>query len=680
MNTIPLQTFAQQLGVHRTTMFRIAGQNQFMKVVYNGAEYPLLIDGLHPNGKPNYMVCVPDASVEHRAESAHTPNPSREGKTKYAERLSNAVREQIQYLLDCGKTAQEIKDAIGCTLSQVQAIAAKRTKVNPGENIRKGVPAKKIEGIAEVSVEDLKEAITRVKKFYDSVPNKRTLMNAARRACAEALSERSANMVYLDLKYLYLKSYERMHSENWQVVKNYTYFKHTDQKALPKMVYDTYNDVGFNDFWVIDDSKGPSWLQSDEKNKIQMPNIVLIIELKTGKPLGWIIERANITGLMVRHLIYKTALKYGLPKGIIGEHNKTFTSFDSLALMESLYTPEQIARYRAGNVEGFSEFFPEATSPYISGLGRIPTRFGKASIESLFRYIQSEFDAILNPHAFQGVSRETLVHFDLTRSPKERESWMSFEEYKRAFEWFLTSHDFSPEGAIFPLCAKERPHMLASFAKQTGLTPTIANAWNYHSRAFTLRAIPDEHYAKLCLLVYPKHTKKVTRRGMVEITHNGEAHQYYSFKINYLLQGKKIIVVPHNLKPEYAALYTCGEKGEDVKFLDWGVDINYQRNKKELTHVEARMKVSEIRKSTQSEIRDAAQNSERFIPAAPTMQPDESHRLIDVMFESAINKQDNNASAALERTEELLQESLETNVVTDAIRDDVQQYINQYNI
>jgi hypothetical protein len=208
------------------------------------------------------------------------------------------------------------------------------------------------------------------------------------------------------------------------------------------------------------------------------------------------------------------------------------------------------------------------------------------------------------------------------RSPVQDPSWLSFDEFKRTMTWYLTAPPDDRALGILPYSAIERPHLLKSFARETGQKPTIGNAVAHCLVEHTPGRIPDANYWKIVYHALKRHDRKrVTRIGQVEFVHGGEYHSYSCTALTYDMVGQRVDVAIDPMDATRAGIFYNG------RCIGTAIDISRRVNSGAISVASGREMMSHVRKYAVRQLRDhtagyAIAPSHDDLPTAPL--PDKS--------------------------------------------------------
>ncbi len=354
--------------------------------------------------------------------------------------------------------------------------------------------------------------------------------------------------------------YDACKREAWEILWAANKNQSVHQSRLPKLIHDYWNNVGYNDYWVIDGRKSDLWVIDDATGRQFMPQGFYVMELRTGRYLHVSHSDSAFNAKQVMLILIETAITHGVPNlGILCDNGAEQIGQDNVLAMEAFWPWEIIELYRTGSgVKGFHDIYPGALSPIVTSLPRIPTEFGKARLERSFGFLQSRLDAFIGGHGYQGGSRFDVVHTTLARTPRVDRTWIRFSDYQRFMHWFLTSNE-SLDG-LLPYNMIERPYMLRGMTQECGLVPTVSNAIDYCLHGYQRTEIPPDNYYRLLYYAVPRFKDKAVRRiHQVEFQHNKRSYAYYSTQIPYNLVGQHVDVLPDPHDDTQAAIFYKGE-------------------------------------------------------------------------------------------------------------------------
>lgn len=487
-----------------------------------------------------------------------------------------------------GATYRDIERETGLSQASVVNICLGRTKA-PGTKR----PDAGVSKHADIDI-----VIERVKDLYFQQGRRKGNLST----CIQyALDEAARLAIFIPEPTLRRHVYARAKSEKWEMLWSSRKAKGIVQKYLPKMNYDYWPLVGYNDYWVIDGRKSDMWVH--DGNKIFMPQGFYVMDLRTASYMCVSFSDKAFNARQVILLLLMTALKYGPPKlGILCDNGMEQIGQENIQTMEAFWDDEILQAYREGyGIDGFHTIYNGAISPVVTSLPRIPTEFAKARLERSFLTLQKKFDAPMAGTGYQGGSREDVVHTTLMRSPKQDSTWLSFQEYQKSMTWFLTAAPDDRALGILPYSAIQRPFLLKSFAQETGQKPTVGNAVAHCLVSHTPGRIADDNYWKIVYHALKRHDRKrVTRIGQVEFTSGGVFHSYTSPALTYDMVGQRVDVAVDPADATRAGIFYDG------RCIGTAIDISRRVNTGVITVASGREMMGFVRKDAVKQLRDAS--------------------------------------------------------------------------
>lgn len=395
--------------------------------------------------------------------------------------------------------------------------------------------------------------------------------------------------------------------EKWDRLFKEKKMKKHAQQYTPVARYENYDEVGTMDFWVMDGRKSDVLVSMPDRRDLVMPKGYFIREVRTGMIIGAALQPFDFSARDVIRLVVRTALQYGAPRvGIICDNGKEQLGSNNILAMESLWDAEYIQACRARAVVEISTRFENATSPVITSLPRIPTFFGKGAMERGFLTMQQRIDAFVGGNNFMGSGRAEQTHTTLMLSPRVDHATLSWQEFERLFNWYLFA-DPSDRRYGIPLHAQPRPVALRSFSRQTGMEPTIANAWHHALKNYEPMLVPEDNLLRLYTYTEERLEKRVTRDAQITFQHRGERWNFTCDRLSYLHTGERVSLI---LDPSDDTRALVLYKGEPVGIA---VDLDRRRRQMRITHAEANHILSQVRRQKHREITQGL-GSRRYQP------------------------------------------------------------------
>ena len=414
---------------------------------------------------------------------------------------------------------------------------------------------------------DIEEIIKfRTKELYLSQANPNNIRLAVQQACQEWININGFHPDFRDEEhmkhYFYADRFMRKdssgigcgYSENWKLQHQSIYQQPKFNNMLPNNRYDMIalltnagligEGFGAGDFRVLDATQFDAWVD-DDGNKSLFWYMQLYCPV-TGFPLvaaPVVSENTEATTLVLA----ESYRRYGAPRhGWIFDNSRTNRSGAVRAFAKSFFTGNEQEAIR--NSDWQRKLFPgQSESPIMFNLPNIPRFFSKAELERSFKLIKDEFIATRYALTYQGGNRQEAVKFGLNQTP------LALKEAPPAIKTFNEFEDWLYSDYI----KRYRPSKFQTFAKMTGLKPTIEAAWGYyHNPAYKSYPVENEAYLAYYLSNKDeKHRRKVDGVGYVDITHQNTSHNYISECLDYRLQGRQVCVIPDRSNPERAYIY-----------------------------------------------------------------------------------------------------------------------------
>lgn len=404
--------------------------------------------------------------------------------------------------------------------------------------------------------------------------------------------------------------YNRAKDEKWEQMWSARKHKQEAQAFLPKLDYDTWSLVGYNDYWVIDGRKSDMWVIGQD-GKPFMPKGFYIMELKTASYFHTSFSRRDFSAREVAHGLLNTALRNGPPRlGILCDNGMEQIGQDNVQMMEAFWPREIIEDYRLGyGIDGFHTIFAGARSPVVTSLPRIPTAFAKARLERSFAFLQSRFDAFVAGTAYQGGGRNDVVHTTLMRSPVRDGSWMTFDEFCGLMTWFLTAPAEDRRAGFIPYNGIERPQQLRSFSTATGMRPTIGNALQHCAADYVPGRIPEDNYWRIARNALQRFDhKRITHVGLIEFQHKGTHYAFACEALTFHMLNEHVDVALDPQDDTRAGIFA----GDHL--VGVGIDVSRRMNAGRITIAAAKEVMGELRKSA---MRQSKGPSDGYLIAPP---------------------------------------------------------------
>lgn len=386
-------------------------------------------------------------------------------------------------------------------------------------------------------------------------------------------------------------------TEKWEHLFVNLKHKHDAQQFVPKLHRDNHAMVGFMDWIGMDGRQSDAYVYDSSLGRLIKPYGYYIIELKTGRIIGWELKSAAFTSYDVIRLLIRTVTQQGVPRiGIICDNGSEQIGKENIQAMEALWDWDYIQACRAGKVPELMTTFRNARSPIVTSLPRIPTFFVKGVVERTFRHIQT-FDALVAPTNFIGVSRDTQVHMSLVRSPQRSITTLSMEEYRRLMAWYLTAdQNDRSAGHLLPMSAEMRDKKYRSFTVETGLAPTLGNVWAHCMQTYEPMQIPAENYGRLYMHSGPHLRKRVTRHGQVSFQIDRVLRVYTCSTLPVTLINEMVDIVIDHDNPNYAYIAHRGE------YIGTAIDMNAMLREGKMTNAQCAEHMGPLRAKYRKEI------------------------------------------------------------------------------
>ena len=502
---------------------------------------------------------------------------------------------------------------VGVPISTVQNISAGRKKR----------PGRKRDDAGKSKVAGMDTFVKTVKEFYldQNAPkgNVKHCINMAKNFLVA--NNKVSPAVFASQATQYAHVREAFDREKWLTLWKARRNQHAFQSNIPKMQgYDYWTLLEYMDFILLDNRQSDQWAaRYNDKGRIVpvRPHTYSILELKTRDFLHTSFSTSAYTSKQVSMIVLKTVLDNGRPAlGIMGDNGLEIVAQDNLLAWEAFWMREEIEQYRLGyGVPRFHNFYPGHLSPIISSMARTPTDFGKAVIERQFREIKERFDAVVSGFAYQGGTRLEVVSPTLNRTPTvhaEKNSWEAFEQ---RMTWFMEADEPLPSGLI-PWRCLERPVALKSFAKETGLRPTIGEAVRHCMTTHTPIGIPPENYFAVLYHTLDKlKGKRIKKPGQVTFQHDRVERTFWCDSIDYTMQDKYVDVVLDPHEPYKVGIFCDGD------FVGVGVDLMSQVNTERISVGAARRVAREFRNAVTKPIRRDAKAVQTHEHTFPELDP-----------------------------------------------------------
>jgi lipid-A-disaccharide synthase-like uncharacterized protein len=499
---------------------------------------------------------------------------------------------EIMRRRDIGEKPSDIAARVGCSLSTAYNVISGKVKDPSCKRADSGIS--RIPGMDEL--------IERVKMEYLSQSKRQGML----KVCIDTARSRMMRLgqaspaLGASIATIYRHVQRAYDAERWDTLFDYKKMKQNFQTILPRLNYDYWRLVGFNDFWVIDGRKSDQWVVHPETGKPVQPQGFYVMELRTRSFLHVAWSLSSFNAHQVMPILLHTAITFGPPRlGVLCDNGMEQVGQDNILAMESFWEDEIIHAYRAQAVPDFTAFFPGAISPVVTSLPRVPTEFGKAALERSFAEVQRRFDAMLARDGYQGGGRQDVIHRTLTRTPHPSKVWNTFERFTARMDWFFRSTQPTDDG-LLPYHCIERPRALQSMTEEVGLVPTVGNAVELCMSSHVRRELPAENYFKLAYYSLAKHAgKRVTAMGQVTYQLKGRTISYHCGMLDYTRINHRVDVVPDPNDPTRAGIFEAGSP----RFIGVGIDISTRINSGQITVGQGRDIAAKFRRERVAEVR-----------------------------------------------------------------------------
>ena len=440
------------------------------------------------------------------------------------------------------------------------------------------------------------EALERVKQYYFN-------QSRLRGNISTCVDQAAREFPSIPAATLSRNAYVLARAERWDILWQSHKQQHGFQAYLPKLHYDYWPLIAYNDFWVIDGHKSDRGAWSDEYPRGFYPQGYYIMELRTGQYLSHAFKPRAFNSRDVILLLLQTALRYGPPNlGVLCDNGMEQIGRDNITVMESFWMDEMIQAYRAGHgIDRFHSIFSGAISPVVTSIPRIPTAFAKARLERSFSFLQRHQDALLGGTSYMGGGRDDVVHTTLMRSPKVDASWLHFDEFCAQANWFLTAPADDVREGVVPYLGIERPYMLSSFAAETGMPPTIGNAVAHCQANWIPNRIPDANLFKIAYHCCERFDHRSVRAvHQVLFTAHGRRFEFECPALDVSYVGRKVDVVLDPQDDTIAGIFADGA------WIGVGEDYSRRIATGRITVAHGKEQMAQVRSHARAEVVAAA--------------------------------------------------------------------------
>jgi len=311
---------------------------------------------------------------------------------------------------------------------------------------------------------------------------------------------------------------------------------------------------------VVDDFKRDVWVNND--GKMDMPWGLVFIDGITNKPLT-IVPCDTITTDIIAAGVLMTAFAHGIHHDTVWvfETSKAMKNKNIIGLIESLYSPEQLAAFQHSE-HWVRKLFDGQTGPYVNSPSQIAQSIFKSRVERSLRNFKDEFDGVYFPTAYQGGGRTEGVELDLSGSPLQylseekpgveldrpfshrlipiRGYWERF--YNWTFGKYIHISRVSKSGSMFK-------HFCDVFDFDG--SPSIQEVHDYFTSDNDGSFKPDmsnmDRFAMLLFYAQPSrhsYTVKINRIGSYITTINGRQLNLVSHELNESHVGLRVATIP----------------------------------------------------------------------------------------------------------------------------------------
>ena len=490
--------------------------------------------------------------------------------------------ELILSMKQSGKTAKQIAVETGLTVSQVYNVWNGRNKLGaPRKDAGKTKYAITPDLVAQCRIMYLNQsAENNLQKVIDTVYDAMIESHVAgpSKATLRAHVDRVAKEEAWRRQFIFIKK------------------KQLNQKFVTKSYYDR-TEWGFMHWWIMDGR------QSDVKvlfeDRLVYVYGYFIREARTGRVIGVAFSPEAFNARHVMRLVARTANIYGGPIiGFILDNGLEQMGAENVQAMEAMWEPEVIEDYRLHRVTEINELFPNAISPVVNSLARIPTFPMKAAIESMFRHFQSHHDAVVGRNNYIGTGRNDQVHTTLNRTPRIDQTSSTYDEFVSTFTWYLTSTGDRRPGLI-PYNDEQRPKAFATFAHDTGLQPTCAAAWDYCAVSFTPRRLTAEQVFRIMIHTEERITKRITADCQITFQRDGIRRNFICPQLSFTNTGDTVDLIIDPADDDRALVIYQGS------VIGIAEDIDRKRQKGLWTRGATVQIMSDIRKAKRQELQNA---------------------------------------------------------------------------
>lgn len=393
----------------------------------------------------------------------------------------------------------------------------------------------------------------------------------------------------------YLSEYYR---EDWEAMRRSLLRKADVAKSvMPTMRYDMQSlmesmsvagaGYGAGALWVLDARKGDSWTSEG------MAYAIYIMDGLTGFPL-WVepIPSESETKADVARALLRCCWAWRMRPtvGIALDNGRAMSSKEVVGLMEHL-----LPRTAWEVAEKFPELFHDG-SPIVRNLPNIPRAPWKAAIERSFRRLKDEHDATMHAMVYQGGTRAEATQLRLSQQlklPKQIVSQMGYFGGLAQYLW----GDY---------ILRERPDKFPLFV-QRGMTPSIANVWQYYYDP-TASEMPDGESISYLLYHAMWASKKVgfvrCELGSASATIDGQLWHLVSTKFGRGVAGRTVAIVPIPDTDEAVVMLVDDDK-DDPHYLTTCPNFHVRRTDQLHLRKEAMRVQAELR----TDLRTAAQDA-----------------------------------------------------------------------
>lgn len=446
-------------------------------------------------------------------------------------------------------------------------------------------------------------AVNRAKQVYLSMPTKNLL-----EACRMTASKAKLENIEIDGEKLYRRLTRRRtktneytspyYSERWEKlhdakfrIRNNRFYNHPTTIYNWFAIFESYGlagkGYGSRRVIVVDDFKRDVWV--DDDGSMTMPWGLMFMDALTNMPL-MVVPCESITTDIVAAGILMTAFAHGIHDDTIWifETSRAMKNDNVKGLINSLYSNEQLKRFKSKEYSWVSKMYPGQTGPYINSPAYVAQSKFKSKIERSFRNFKDEFDGVYWPTQYQGGDRKEGVQLTLAGSPldiksqeKPGQTEIPYSQrlfpisgyWQRFFNWVFGKYIQTP-----------RVDMFKNFIRQRNSSGNVSimDVYNFYTSDNDGSFKPDlSNLEKLAMCLFHaqpyrhKFTVKINRIGAVNTTIDKRHLNLIAEQLTEADIDKRVCVIPI---PEYQDNFLIIDVtvADKPKFLTIAEDLTAQ--------------------------------------------------------------------------------------------------------